>query len=203
MKQKNDIRNSISKDSETRPGVWDGHCLRNEAFRCVTVGIRRIRAKKILQIGTYNGYTALCLNKAIKNTEIWTVDYVPKEPGNYNVCIDRFGHSRDENMKRHKNLKEHLKDKNINNIHLYIDGSDDFFKENKETFDAIIIHGDHAYEQASKDLKNSLKCINKGGIIFMIPAKDKSGHTTANVFDEYEGKKEYYECREGVGIIYA
>ena len=52
--------------------------------------------------------------------------------------------------------------------------SDDFFKQNKSTFDLIFIDGLHVYEQVSKDIENSLKVLNENGVILIhdcLPAK--------------------------------
>jgi SAM-dependent methyltransferase len=45
--------------------------------------------------------------------------------------------------------------------------SDDFFAQNKATFDVIFIDGLHIYEQAKKDLDNALKVVNPGGVILL------------------------------------
>tara|TARA_B100000787_G_C16090483_1_gene248698 strand:- start:58 stop:732 length:675 start_codon:yes stop_codon:yes gene_type:complete len=45
--------------------------------------------------------------------------------------------------------------------------SDDFFKENKDTFDIIFIDGLHHYKQVKKDIINSLNCINENGVIIL------------------------------------
>ncbi len=47
------------------------------------------------------------------------------------------------------------------------DTSDNFFKFNKIKFDIIFIDGLHHYEQVKKDIKNSLLCLNDGGVIFL------------------------------------
>lgn len=44
-------------------------------------------------------------------------------------------------------------------------GSDDFFKQNKTTFDIIFIDGLHEHEQVIRDIDNSLRVLNKNGII--------------------------------------
>ena len=52
--------------------------------------------------------------------------------------------------------------------------SDDFFKQNKSTFDLIFIDGLHVYEQVLKDIENSLKILNDNGVILIhdcLPAK--------------------------------
>lgn len=43
--------------------------------------------------------------------------------------------------------------------------SDDFFKQNKETFDVIFIDGLHWSEQLYKDINNSLSILNENGYI--------------------------------------
>ncbi len=43
--------------------------------------------------------------------------------------------------------------------------SDDFFAQNSKKFDFIFIDGLHTYEQVALDIKNSLKCLNDGGVI--------------------------------------
>jgi predicted O-methyltransferase YrrM len=43
--------------------------------------------------------------------------------------------------------------------------SDDFFKQNKETFDIIFVDGLHLEDQCTIDIENSFKVLNKGGTI--------------------------------------
>lgn len=43
--------------------------------------------------------------------------------------------------------------------------SDEFFSQNKNTYDIIFIDGLHTKEQVSKDIINSLKCLNENGKI--------------------------------------
>lgn len=45
--------------------------------------------------------------------------------------------------------------------------SDDFFSQNEKTFDLIFVDGLHLAEQSLKDVKNSLRFLNKGGTIVM------------------------------------
>ena len=45
--------------------------------------------------------------------------------------------------------------------------SDEFFKDNSLFFDVIFIDGLHTYEQCSKDVINSIKFLNKDGIIIL------------------------------------
>ena len=45
--------------------------------------------------------------------------------------------------------------------------SDQFFKNNNEFFDCVFIDGLHSYSQVKKDIQNSLKFLNEGGIILL------------------------------------
>ena len=45
--------------------------------------------------------------------------------------------------------------------------SDEFFENNKETFDLVFIDGLHEYSQVKKDILNSLKFLNKDGLILV------------------------------------
>jgi len=45
--------------------------------------------------------------------------------------------------------------------------SDDFFNNNQKTFDLIFIDGLHEYDQVKKDILNSLKFLNKNGIVLV------------------------------------
>lgn len=45
--------------------------------------------------------------------------------------------------------------------------SDEYFKESNKTFDIIFIDGLHHSKQVVRDIKNSLKALNKGGTIVM------------------------------------
>lgn len=50
---------------------------------------------------------------------------------------------------------------------IYVKTSDEFFKINKDKFDIVFIDGMHEHEQVKRDIENSLKCLNKGGIILL------------------------------------
>lgn len=55
--------------------------------------------------------------------------------------------------------------------------SDEFFDQNKQTFDIIFIDGLHHAEQVYKDILNSLAILNEGGIIIchdMIPSSEEA-----------------------------
>lgn len=55
--------------------------------------------------------------------------------------------------------------------------SDEFFKQNKKTFDVIFVDGMHEAEYVERDINNSISCLNEGGYIIchdMNPLTKKS-----------------------------
>lgn len=55
--------------------------------------------------------------------------------------------------------------------------SDSYFADSKDTFDIIFIDGLHEHEQVWRDIQNSLKHLNKGGVIVMHDCMPTSEHT--------------------------
>ena len=55
----------------------------------------------------------------------------------------------------------------IDHINVMPMTSDLFFDCNQQTFDLIFIDGLHEYDQVKKDLDNSLKILNEGGLIML------------------------------------
>ena len=55
--------------------------------------------------------------------------------------------------------------KNIEKLNKYKSTADNFFINNKKSFDIIYIDGLHKYYQVKKDLNNALKYLKKDGII--------------------------------------
>ena len=45
--------------------------------------------------------------------------------------------------------------------------TDEFFKQNTRTFDAILVDADHKFDQVKTDFENAVKILNPGGTIFI------------------------------------
>ena len=97
--------------------------------------------------------------------------------------------------------------------------SDDFFKNNLDKFDIIFIDGLHEYGQVNKDINNSLKALNDGGVILLHDCMPKSyfhqavprsrmswnGDVWKNIVEARANPKiDTYTCfaDEGIGIIF-
>jgi len=110
--------------------------------------------KKILEIGTQWGHTTQNIATFNPEADITTVD-ITSDMG------------LDLKFQNHEILSEEesgimITAKNVTQLKMT---SDDFFRQNKECFDAIFIDGDHSYEQVKKDTTNAITCLNPEGII--------------------------------------
>jgi hypothetical protein len=59
--------------------------------------------------------------------------------------------------------------------------SDDFFKKNIEKYDIIFIDGLHIFEQAYRDIINSLNCLNNNGTIIVHDCNPKKEKTQRRI----------------------
>lgn len=106
-----------------------------------------------------------------------------------------------------KNLFEHK------NIKFFNSTTDEFFIKNRDTYDCIFIDADHSYEGVRKDYENSIKILNKNGVIIF---HDIGNNTTgveqlwneiknkASTYFEYLWKPDYvdyYNCGIGIYIL--
>ena len=105
-----------------------------------------------LEIGSLEGNSALYIlkNHLTKNVvciDLWDLDNFLS---NAKKNLDNFI----KNLKEFDNRYSYFKMK-----------SDDFFRNNKEFFDVIYIDGWHGASQVRKDIENSWKFLNVGGIV--------------------------------------
>lgn len=100
--------------------------------------IKILDAKKILEIGTFMGYTSYFLADAIasQNGHLDTVD-IKKQHIGFKTPY----------------LKQHIM------------SSDEFFEQCETTYDFIYIDGDHSFNQAYCDLNNAIQHLCFGGMI--------------------------------------
>lgn len=58
----------------------------------------------------------------------------------------------------------------------YQSTSDDFWKQNQDTYDVIFIDADHSYESVLRDLNKALGCLNAHGLILLHDTNPNSVH---------------------------
>jgi len=72
----------------------------------------------------------------------------------------------------------------------HVCSTDEFFRNNQQTFDVIFIDADHRFHQVKKDFENSINILNKYGIIFI--------HDTDPISKDYT-KKDF--CWDSYHIV--
>lgn len=106
-----------------------------------------------LEIGSWEGNSALYIlkNHSTKNV----------------VCVDLWDKAKSFNKLNKKNFNNFVNNlKSFKNRYSYFKMTSDlFFFKNKQYFDVIYIDGWHGTAQVAKDISNSWKILNIGGII--------------------------------------
>ncbi len=132
-KVKNDLEEFI------RLCPWESEVLYNYA---------RFAKSGIVEIGRYNGGSAMLFSMSNPNVKIHSIDIAPKD---------------DEKLK--SLFKKYKCGKNVE---LIIDDANKYVKnfiKNKTSFDLLFIDGDHSFEGCFNDIKNWYPLLDPGGII--------------------------------------
>ena len=109
---------------------------------------------RYLEIGSFEGGSAIYVSSKFQNSEIYCVDnWIKTEDGYSNLDFKNVESNFDYNTSCFKN------------IHKIKQSSDNFFKNNTLNFDVIYVDGHHKAEQVFKDCKNSWKFLNNDGIM--------------------------------------
>ena len=115
--------------------------------------MKKFEMPKYLEIGSFEGNSAMFIAKNFENSKIY--------------CVDNWVGTEEYNNLNFSKLEDNF-DSNIsefNNINKFKMPSDDFFRYNKKTFDVIYIDGYHKGLQVLEDFKNSWNVLNDNGLI--------------------------------------
>lgn len=126
-------------------------------------------------ITTHNTFSLCKFNRGVYDPNY--VEKVIPEMLHYkydaiNILIEKFkykkyleiGYFQGQNFKKIKCDTKISVDPFVNGVTFKLT-SDDFFEQNKEKFDIILIDGYHECRQVLRDIENSLACLNEGGTI--------------------------------------
>jgi len=117
--------------------------------------IKKYKKFSYLEIGSYEGCSAVYLANRFKESKIFCVDIWERVKEEYNESIN-FNDIE-------KNFD--INSKNYSNIYKIKKYSDEFFLKNNQTFDIIYVDGHHLAEQVYKDAVNSWNVLNKNGLL--------------------------------------
>lgn len=160
-----------------------------------------LKPRRILEIGTRTGISLCQLLSA--HNELETVEKV--------VCVDPFDAFTSANL-----VRTNLAHLNINlgpKLKIEPIRSQDYFTNLKssttqETFDYILVDGDHSKEVAGYDLREAHELLEKGGIIVFDDISTAPGECALlDVWEawktEHEGEYTFTEVLEGKGVAIA
>ncbi len=109
---------------------------------------------RYLEIGSFEGGSAIFIANKFQNSEIYCVDnWIKTEDGYSDLNFNDVEQNFDYNIKHYKNIYKIKK------------SSDEFFKNNILTYDAIYIDGYHKADQVYRDCLNSWKHLRANGIM--------------------------------------
>jgi len=115
--------------------------------------------KNILEIGTYNGQTALILSDLFPSSIVTTIDLPSKDPDYYET------YGRDKNADQFIKLRDNIL---ANNVKInFLEKNSVLLTNSNERYDLIWIDGAHGYPVVAMDLINSVRLINSNGIIMI------------------------------------
>jgi len=201
---------------KTYDGVIGGFIKEKEVDFLFDI-ISKLRPEKILEIGTFLGYSTAIMASALNKSNSYIVTIDPNHP---HRCIEKP-------VDWAKIITEKIGLNNIKFIEGYthkqnsiFDGREVFIKnenaredvlkeliDNQELFDIIFIDGNHTTEQVLNDGKSCLKLLQKDGIIIFHDAlQTTSVNKALEIFVEEDEIKNYCDffiinTEEGLGVI--
>ena len=148
------LKKLFNEEYDEKNGMLSEHLVLLSAFSINTKNL----IKNILEIGTFDGRTALILSELFKEAKIVTVDLDENSEFKsiYNRSLDseKFCQKRDSIISKNKN------------INFFPMNSVQLLNLNNE-FDLIWIDGAHGYPVVTIDIINSLRMINREGWILI------------------------------------
>ena len=109
---------------------------------------------KYLEIGSYEGNSSIFVSNNFTKSTVCCVDnWIGTEEYKENISFSKIEKNFDFNVLGLKNIYKIKTDSN------------NFFKENKEYYDAIYIDGYHFGPQVYQDCKNAWRVLNENGIL--------------------------------------
>jgi predicted O-methyltransferase YrrM len=147
VRRKRPNRNKTSYRLPATRGL-DRNFIRQEPWEIEYLYMLAHRAKKgILEIGRYNGGSAVIFALANKSVPIWSVDLEPKDDDHLKALFGELGCG--------------------SNVRLIVGDSQNTKYPQIELVDLLFVDGDHSYEGCMRDLENWWDTVAIGGHIVL------------------------------------
>jgi predicted O-methyltransferase YrrM len=139
---------------DEKDGMYSEHLVTLSSISCLNHSL-----KNILEIGTYDGRTALILSELFEGANILSID-LPATDNDFESMYSRKGKVQDFVENRNKNLgaSKQIRFLEANSISL---------TNIEEKFDLIWIDGAHGYPVVAMDIINSYRLCKKGGYVLI------------------------------------
>lgn len=120
---------------------------------------RKYPARRILEIGTYDGECASILSSLFPDAEIFTIDLPENDP----LLRDLYNRQSDSEFLRYKRRQE----QNLNKGNIRLIETNSFFLLDKvdEEFDLVWVDGGHLYPEVAWDLCSAFHLCRSGGYL--------------------------------------
>jgi predicted O-methyltransferase YrrM len=148
------LRNALGRVYDERDGMFSEHLV-----LLASISIARTDIKRILEIGSFDGRTALILSRLYPEAQIVTID-LPSDEVDFKQTYDRqdsieeFKTRRDSNIRKSGNVEF----REVNSLNL---------SEWEDRFDLIWIDGDHGYPLVAMDIINSFRLANTNAFVLI------------------------------------
>lgn len=153
-KLNNILQDVMGKKYDERDGMFSEHLILLASISAAGIDIKRI-----LEIGTFDGRTALILSHLFPESEIVTID-LPSDSDDFKRSYKRQGSVVKFKTKRDNYLKEagNVEFREVNSLTMC---------DWKETFNLIWIDGAHGYPIVAMDVINSFRMAKKNAHILI------------------------------------
>ncbi|PPR41511.1 MAG: hypothetical protein CFH22_00543 [Alphaproteobacteria bacterium MarineAlpha5_Bin12] len=145
------IKNELDNFDDSKVSMISQHLI---AFCSI-----KKKPKRILEIGTYDGFTSFLLSKIFPESEIITLD-LNDNSNIYNKTYNRSNKNIKSDLITKRNLN--IQDSRIKFIQ---DNSFNLPKYNLKNFDLIWVDGDHNYPALAWDICNAFNLLNENGYL--------------------------------------
>jgi len=148
---------AVVRSPESRTIGWSLDFQELIHILCV---VKYMQVRRVLEIGTFDGFTALNLAANLdEQGEVCTLDLPPERPtpvgGISNACDSGIVGSKFRGQREAKRIRQ-----------LWADSTTADWKEFGSPFDLILIDGCHDYPFVRSDSANAMKHIRPGGTVF-------------------------------------
>jgi predicted O-methyltransferase YrrM len=153
------VKNKIIKKKRNHKLILKNKKITNDYFSAHAYNFYHYLKKlkynfNYLEIGSYEGNSAIFIASQFKSAKINCIDnWTSTEEYINHITFSKVEENFDFNVKSYKNINKIKK------------SSDEFFKNNSETFDVVYVDGHHLGSQVFKDCNNAWQILNDNGYL--------------------------------------